>query len=335
MRVLKRTSTALCNLCLYSNYLLVNPHNRGCTQLAFGMETLSHDSVRNFLIREDFTPADLFERVCILLVLAGGTLSVDDSIWDKPYSNAKLNQLIGYHYSGKHHKVVKGICIVTLFYTDVNGVRLPVNYRVFEPTSGHTKNELFIQMLKEVVEWGLSPALVSGDSWYASKENLGFIRSLKLDAVFGVEKTRKVSTQKGVYQCVADVELTQEGLLTHLKHFDFVTLFREGQAGQTRHYIYYKYYDRKTNETPKKANQEQFKKARQAHWHIEEFHRAKKQLCNAERFLVRTRKAVENHIFSVFWAFVTLEERVKNKIYKNWYQLNQQITYQIIKLNIT
>jgi hypothetical protein len=132
-------------------------------------------------------------------------------------------------------------------------------------------------MLKEVLEWGLRPALVSGNSWYSSKENLSFIRTFKLDALFGVEKTRKVSTQRGIYQRVADVELDKEGLVTHLKHFDFVTLFREKQAGQTRHYIYYKYYDRKKNETAKKATKEEFQKAHQSHWHIEEFHRAKKQ----------------------------------------------------------
>ncbi|WP_338791298.1 hypothetical protein [Bernardetia sp. MNP-M8] len=80
MRVLVRKSTALCNLSLYSNYLLVNPRNKGCTQLAFGMKKMSHDSVRNFLVREDYTPQDLFERVCLLIVLAGGTLSIDASV---------------------------------------------------------------------------------------------------------------------------------------------------------------------------------------------------------------------------------------------------------------
>ena len=334
MRVLVRTSTALCNLSLYSNYLLVNPRNKGCTQLAFGMETMSHDSVRNFLVCEDYTPQDLFERVCLLIVLVGGTLSVDDSVWDKPYSNAKLNPLVARQYSGKHHCVVKGICLVTLFYTDINGVGLPVNYRVYEPISGVTKNELFLEMLKEVLDWGLAPALVTGDSWYSSKENLRFIRSHKMDAFFGVEKTRTVSTQKGVYQKVADIVIDENGVLTHLKNFDFVTLFRKEQAGKVRHYVYYKYYNLKEKEKPQKATKEDFEKSHSLHWHIEEFHRAKKQLCNAKNFLVRTKKAVQNHIFSVYWAFVTLEEYVINKICTNWYQFKNKITYQTIKTNL-
>ncbi|WP_338791299.1 hypothetical protein V9L05_00880 [Bernardetia sp. Wsw4-3y2] len=85
---------------------------------------------------------------------------------------------------------------------------------------------------------GLAPALITGDSWYSSKENLRFIRSHKMDAFFGVEKTRTVSTQKGVCQKVADIEIDENGVLTHLKNFDFVTLFRKEQAGKVRHYVY-------------------------------------------------------------------------------------------------
>ncbi len=117
-------------------------------------------------------------------------------MWDKPYSNAKLNALIGRHYSGKHHKVVQGMCLVTLLYTDVKGVRVPVNYRIYLPAEDKTKNELFREMLNEVLDWGLSANLVTGDSWYASVDNLKWVRRQKMDAMFSVEKDRQVSTQK-------------------------------------------------------------------------------------------------------------------------------------------
>ena len=92
MRELQKTSTALCNLSLYSHYLLVIPTHRGCTKLANGMETMSHDSVLNHLVRETYEPYDLFLRSKNLLILSGGTLSCDDSILDKPYSDAsKMN----------------------------------------------------------------------------------------------------------------------------------------------------------------------------------------------------------------------------------------------------
>jgi hypothetical protein len=41
---------------------------------------ISHDSVNRFLHREAYTPLDLFEEVN----LKGGTLSVDDTVLDKP-----------------------------------------------------------------------------------------------------------------------------------------------------------------------------------------------------------------------------------------------------------
>ena len=62
---------------------------------------------------------------------------------DKPYSNALKSELIDYFWSGKHHKVVKGINLITLYYTDVNGISVPVNYRVVNKKEGKTKHEYF------------------------------------------------------------------------------------------------------------------------------------------------------------------------------------------------
>ncbi len=152
----------------YSDYLLVVPINRGCTRLAGAMQGLSHDSINRFLEREDFIPKDLFEQVKSHFRLQGGILSVDDAVLGKPYSNPEKNEWIGFHYSGKHHDVVKGICLVVLFHTDVRGVKLPVNWRIYHSSLGKTKDELFLEMLEDVLEWGLKPALVRGDSRYAS-----------------------------------------------------------------------------------------------------------------------------------------------------------------------
>jgi hypothetical protein len=38
--------------------------------------------------------------------------------------------LVNYFWSGKHGRAVKGVCLVTLLYTDPNGVCLPVNFRL-------------------------------------------------------------------------------------------------------------------------------------------------------------------------------------------------------------
>ena len=91
---------------------------------------ISHDSVNRFLLREAYEPNDLFEQVKGLVNLVGGTLSVDDSVLDKPYSQRMA--LVGHFWSGKHHRVVKGLNLITLYYTDLQGQNLPVNYRVYD-----------------------------------------------------------------------------------------------------------------------------------------------------------------------------------------------------------
>jgi hypothetical protein len=65
---------------------------------------------------------DLFEEARPLLELEGGLLSVDDTVLDKPYRQEGKTELVGYFWSGKHGRAVKGICLVTLLYTDPKGV---------------------------------------------------------------------------------------------------------------------------------------------------------------------------------------------------------------------
>lgn len=308
----------------YSNYLLVAPHNRGCTRLAGAMQGLSHDSINRFLEREDFEPGDLFNQVKGYLRLQGGTLSVDDTVLDKPYSDPKKNEWIGFHYSGKHHSVVKGICIVILFYTDTKGVKLPVNWRIYHSTLGKTKNELFLEMLEEVLAWGLNPALVTGDSWYASLGNFKRLRREGLNFLFAVESDRLISNQPKHYQHVSQVEVPQEGLWTHLKNFGFVTLFRTRENGQARHYVYWR-------RDEQAATRSDFDKGHAEHWNIECFNRTFKQCCNAERFLVRSKKAVQNHLFCAFVAFVKLEIMVRRQLQQNWYAFQHQIEQTIIQ----
>ena len=80
-----------------------------CVRLSEVMKDISHDSVNRFLLRENYTPQDLFNEVKDELILEGGVVSVDDSVLDKPYSDPKKSQLIDYFWSGKHKKSVKGI----------------------------------------------------------------------------------------------------------------------------------------------------------------------------------------------------------------------------------
>jgi hypothetical protein len=95
------------------------------------MGTISHDSINRFLERERFEPKDLFDEEENKIELVGGILSVDDSVLDKPYSDPSKAAFIDYFWSGKHHAIVKGINIISLFYTDIHGISVPINYRIY------------------------------------------------------------------------------------------------------------------------------------------------------------------------------------------------------------
>ncbi len=70
---------------------------------------------------------------------------------------------VGYFWSGKHPRVVKGINLITLCYTDSHGHHQPINDRIYDKTANQTKNDYIQEMLVEVLAWGLEPAFVTGD----------------------------------------------------------------------------------------------------------------------------------------------------------------------------
>ena len=114
IRGITKPSTAKWDLDTYTLFLLAESKYPGCTRLAKIMEDLSDDSVNRFLLRERYEPKDLFEEIKPNINLIGGTLSGDDTVIDKPHSNPKITELIGYYYSGRHHRALKGIQLKTL-----------------------------------------------------------------------------------------------------------------------------------------------------------------------------------------------------------------------------
>ena len=120
---------------------------------------------------------------------------------------------------GWHGKAAKGINLVTLFYGEIGGMRVPVNFRVVDKAEGKTRNNLFREMVGEVLGRGLAPAMVTADSWYSGVENLRFLKDKGLRFMIALEKNRTVSEQPGEHGRVEDVALPESGKATHLRHF--------------------------------------------------------------------------------------------------------------------
>lgn len=119
-------------------------------------ENMNFGSVNRFLERERYEPKDLFEENKTHINLIGGTLSGDDTVIEKLYSHLDKAKLVGYYWSGKHQKPIKGINLITLYYTDVNGVSIPVNYRIYNKSESKTKNDYLIEMIALSSELGNS-----------------------------------------------------------------------------------------------------------------------------------------------------------------------------------
>jgi hypothetical protein len=215
-------------------FLMSEPNSANGSRLAQVMG-LSHDSVNRFLLREAYEPQDLFNEAKGLLNRVGGTLSVDDSTLDKPYSQHMA--LVSHVWSGKHHRVVKGLNLITLYYADAQERSLPVNYRVYDKAEYKTKNEYFREMLVEVLAWGLEPAFVTGDSWYSCTENLKTVKNHPMGFLFAVEGNRRVSVEKGRWVQVQHLDIPTAGRVVWLREFGEVKLFRTWLTDQPRHYL--------------------------------------------------------------------------------------------------
>ncbi len=322
IREISKPSTAQCNLEHYTLFLLSEPKHGGCSRLAQVLGDVSHDSVNRFLLRERYEPKDLFDMVKTIINMRGGILSVDDTVIEKLYSNPKYAELIGYFWYGKYHKTIKGLNLITLYYSDIHGNSVPLNYRIYDKREGKTKNDYFREMLTEVLAWGLKPRLVTGDSWYSGVENLKFLKNEKLGFLFAIEKNRTVSNEPGKYCQASTLEIPEEGLLTHLREFGFVKLFRKDfKKEDSRHYILYLPDDEKL----KQITRSEFITIHDIHWGIESFHRALKQLCGICRFMVRDSHAIKTHIFCSLQAFVRLELMRSENIISNWYELQRNL----------
>ena len=327
MRQRTKPSTAKCDCTLYTLFLMAEPKYISCTRLAEILSKLSHDSVNRFLLRERYTPEDLFNEIKNLIILSGGTLSVDDTVVDKPYRDPQKSAFISYFWSGKHKRTVKGLNLITLYYTDTVGNSYPVNFRIYDKQEGKTKNEYFLEMVVEVIQWGLTPSWITGDSWYSSLENLKFLRNEKVGFLFGIANNRHVSLEKGNLVPVESLDIPDEGLVVYLKAFGWVKVFCQPFKKELRYYIMFL----PELEECTSLSQKQFKQVHDDHWRIECFHRIIKQVCNLERFDVRNEHPIRNHCFCALLAFSRLQNLCFQGMIKNCYEISRQLFVPVIR----
>ena len=162
-------------------------------------------------------------------------------------------------------------------------------------------------------------------------ENLKFLKNQQSAFLFGIEKNRTVSNEPRNYCQVSTLEIPESGLITHLKEFGFIKLFRKSFKKEAyRHYIFYLPESQKMAE----ITRDEFLTIHDTHWQIETFHRAIKQVCGICRFMVRDTSAIKTHIFCSLQACVKLEFMRSEKIISNWYEVQRNLFTSVIREHI-
>ena len=157
-------------------------------------------------------------------ILKMGLLVLDDNTLDKPY--AKSIELVTRHWSGRHHRVVLGINLISLIWTDGRAI-IPTDFRVYDkPIGGKNKNEHFRDMLGAAKARGFEPNYVLFDSWYSSLDNLKLVNTYDWLWLTRLKSNRQVNPDGSGNVAVSTLEIGPAGKQLHLKGYGFIKVFR-------------------------------------------------------------------------------------------------------------
>jgi putative transposase len=154
----------------FIDFLIATPSQATATEAQRSQpdtaEPAAHDAYTRLLYRLEPDSDALWVEAQTDVRRTSGMLILDDSVLDKPY--ARKMGLVHHLWSGKHHRVVKGIALLTLLWTDGDR-HLPCDYRLYDrPNDGKTKNDHFGDLLRAAKERGFAPECVLFDGWYAA-----------------------------------------------------------------------------------------------------------------------------------------------------------------------
>ena len=308
----------------YSNYLLSSFERVTATRGSrLTNNTLSHDRITRFL-NDASSSRNLWQHVKPLvrkIESPHGVLIADDTIIEKPHMDE--NEIVCWHFDHQSGKYVKGINLFSFLYENKD-VHLPVSYTIIEKTECYTdestgrekrrsevsKNKHFRNILRRCIRNKLSFRYVLSDVWYASTENMNFIRKgLKRHFIMPLKSNRKVAFSKAhkrakQYVPVDTLDYKKSSLRTiYLEEVAFPLLlvkqvFKNEDGSEGVLYLV-------TSDTT--LTYEEITTIYKKRWSIECYHKALKQQCAIGKSPARTQRTQSSHIHCAICAFVKLE----------------------------
>lgn len=333
---------------IYTDYLISSfglTTGTGLSRLLDG--AISHDRIQRFLASPMKTGAEFWQVVkpyIRQIQREDGVLIVDDSISEKPHTDE--NDIICWHYDHTSGQTIKGVNIISALY-HVGEVSLPVGYHLVTKTERYTdektgkekrratvtKNEVYRQLLRQAVHNQIPFRYVLNDVWYASAENMRFVKhDLKRDFIMPLKTNRKVTLsledkKQGQYVRVDTLDIEPDTVLTiYLEHVDFplhlvkqVFTNADGSTG-----ILYLVtsdleltYDGITTGYGKR-------------WPVEPYHNSLKQNASLSKSPTKTVTTQSNHIFASMCAYIKLE-MLKVSTHTNHFALKSKLYLQALR----
>ena len=296
----------------YINFLVAAQKSFTCAEASRcqpgGPEAPAHDAFTRLLRRQPPDTEALWRETRGLAQLEGGVLVLDDTTLDKPH--ARKMELVTRHWSGKHRRVVQGINLLTMLWTDGRAL-IPCDFRLYDkPLSGKNKNDYFREMVWVAHERGFLPSQILFDSWYSSLENLKLARECGWVWLTQFRCNRRVNPDGEGNVRVDAVEIPSEGREVHLRGYGWVKVFRTvSPNGDVEHWA--------TNDLGMARQQQESLK--DWAWGIESYHRGLKQCCGVEKCQARKAQSQRSHIGMAIQAFVRLEvHRLRSGV--SWYE---------------
>jgi hypothetical protein len=333
---------------IYTDYLISSfglTTATGLSQLLNG--AISHDRIQRFLATSPKTGKDLWlvvKNYVRQIQAEDGVIIVDDSLSEKPHTDE--NAIVCWHYDHTSGQTIKGINFVSALY-HANAVSLPVNYHLIEKTESYidqktgkekrrssvTKNEVYRQLLQQVVRNQIPFRYVVNDVWFASAENMNFVvQDLQRHFVMPLKSNRKLTLSlqdklNGTYLRVDELLIdTNTHLTIYLEGVDFPLklvkqVFTNGDSSIGILYLV-------SNDL--NLSYSEMTTIYQKRWNVEPYHKSLKQNASLSKSPTKTVTTQSNHFFASLCSYIKLEI-LKVKTKTNHFALKSKLYLQALR----
>jgi hypothetical protein len=309
---------------LYTDYLLSSFGATTATGLARLVPEISHDQITRLLSQQPLNDHDLWKLIkkdVRAIESPQAVLIIDDTVEEKPYTDE--SELIAWHYDHSQGRVVKGINLLSALYLSQD-VSLPVGFELIQKTllvtdaktgkdkwvSPCTKNELARALIQRAVQKQIAFRFVLADLWFASAENMVFIKQkAKKEFIMPLKSNRRVALcesdrNRGRWKSLAALELKSGTSHTlYLEGVPFPLLVsREvfiNEDGSESSLIL------ACSDTTLSASA--LFTIYQKRWKVEEYHKSLKQNAALAKSPTKLPHTQQNHLFASLLAFCKLE----------------------------